>query len=320
MINKTPSFVGIAIITMVLFSLMPQSFARGVHPDLMLNRLNFDGLERSYYLHLPSNFESAGKLPIVLILHGGGRDDGDDVAKRLDYNRIADRDNFIAVYPNGVDAQWNDGRRKTFRKGRSDIWADDVGFLSALIDHLIHEYKGNPRRVYLTGLSNGGMMTLRLGCEISSKLAAIAPVIANIPKNIIGKCKPDSPLPLLLMNGTEDPLVPWNGGHVTLLRRKMGEVVSTEETIQFWAKHNRCNASPTIKRLPDRNRWDRSTVKVTTYGNRKSGCEVILYAIEGGGHTLPGSNIPNRPRLLGYKNNDIVGTEVIWGFLRRHSK
>lgn len=301
-------------------SLQPCVFAEQPHGNLTLEKLGFDGLERTYYLHLPPKYKSSTKLPVVFVLHGGGPADGDEVAEGTGYNKLADREGFIAVYPNGEDSQWNDGRGKTFRRGEDTTKVDDVGFISALIDHIIRDYKGDSSRIYVTGLSNGGMMTLRLGCELSSKLAAIAPVIANIPKNIVGKCNPDSPLPVLLMNGTDDPWVPWNGGKVTIFGKTCGEVVSTEETMQFWVRHNRCDSVPEVKALPDKDRKDHSTVKVTTYTDKKNGCNVILYAIEGGGHDFPGSTTPGRPRLLGRKNNDIDGAKVIWEFFKQYSK
>ncbi|HYQ70581.1 MAG TPA: PHB depolymerase family esterase, partial [Gammaproteobacteria bacterium] len=165
---------------------------------LSLQTLQFDGLERSYYLHVPSGDSGASRLPVVFVLHGGGRADGDEVAARTGYNRIADRERFIVVYPNGVDAQWNDGRGRTFRRASDNTRIDDTGYIAALIERMIRDHRGEASRIYVTGLSNGGMMTLRLGCEISEKLAAIAPVIANLPENIIGSCKPISPLPVLL--------------------------------------------------------------------------------------------------------------------------
>jgi len=299
------------------FAQLPQQPS---YANLTLETINFDDLERTFYLHLPTNHKFATKLPVVFVLHGGGKADGHEVAQRTGYNKLADREGFISVYPNGVDAQWNDGRGKTFRNEKDNTKVYDVGFISALIDHIIKDYKGDSSRIYVTGLSNGGMMTLRLGCELSSKLAAIAPVIANIPKNIVEKCNPDSPLPVLLMNGTDDPFVPWNGGKVTIFRQTRGEVVSTKDTIQFWVKHNRCNSVPNIKILTDRDTNDHSTVRVTTYTKEKNGCDVILYAIEGGGHNFPGSSTPDRPRLLGRKNNDIEGSEIIWEFFRQHLK
>ena len=122
------------------------------------------------------------------------------------------------------------------------------------------------------------------------------------------------------MNGTDDPLVPYNGGYVHFFRKKMGEVVSTTETISFWVKHNRCDAVPNVEKLPDHDPGDHSTVTVTSYADPKNEHEVVLYTIVGGGHTLPGSDIPDRPRILGQKNNDIDGARVIWEFFKRHSR
>lgn len=308
--------IAIWIVILCIFFVQPVS-ARSFKADLTLGKMYFDGLERTYYLHLPTGHKSSGKLPVVLVLHGGGRGDGDDVARWTGYIELADRDNFIAVYPNGIDAQWNDGRVKTFRRGKDNAHVDDVGFISALIDYIIRDLNGDPRRVYVTGLSNGGMMALRLGCEISSKLAAIAPVIANVPKNIYGRCNPDAKLPVLLMNGTNDPLVPWDGGSVGFFGKRRGEVVSTNETVRFWSKHNGCS-SRFARWVPDRDRRDHSRVRITTWKKPGNTCEVILYSIVGGGHTFPGSDVPNRPLLLGRKNNDINGAEVIWDFFSRH--
>jgi polyhydroxybutyrate depolymerase len=287
---------------------------------LSLQTLEFDGLERSYYLHLPTGRNAASRLPVVFVLHGGGRADGDEVADRTGYNRIADREGFIVVYPNGVDSQWNDGRGKTFRKAVDNTGIDDVAYISVLIDRMIRDYRGDASRIYVTGLSNGGMMTLRLGCEISVKLAAIAPVIANIPVNIIATCKPDAPLPVLLMNGTEDPLVPWGGGSVGIFGKAMGEVVSTADTVSFWTQHNHCNPVPKTELLADMDSKDGSSVQVSTYDNCLNNSAVILYTIAGGGHSFPGGNIPDRPLLLGRKNNDINAAEVIWDFFQAHKR
>lgn len=303
------------------FSILTCAFAnQPVHDGLTLQSMSYAGLQRTYYLHLPPNYQSATKLPLVLALHGGGRADGDDLAERTGYNRLADQEGFIAVYPNGIDAQWNDGRGRTARKSEKIVNIDDVGFLSSLIDLLIQDYKVDPLRVYVTGLSNGGMMTLRMGCEAGSKLAAIAPVIANMPANIVSTCRPGSPIPLLLMNGTQDPMVPWQGGPVRFFWKKMGIVLSTAETIQFWIRNNQCQTAPKITMLPDRDNHDGSTVRVVTYNCPENGADVFLYTIEGGGHNFPGSHTPDLPRVLGNKNNDINGPEVIWQFFMQHSK
>ena len=322
--TRTNRLAGV-LVSLLLFLLSATGCARNINADsvipsgIELKTIVIGGAERRYYLHLPPAYKSSARLPLVLVLHGGGKGDGLAPEKYLGFTHLADQEGFVVVYPNGVDAHWNDGRGVTYR-GASDIGVDDVRFISKLIDHLVEAYKVDSKRVYLTGISNGGMMTLRLGCEISSKIAAIAPVVASIPKNIIGTCKPDAPLPVLLINGTDDPLVPYNGGYVHFFRKEMGEVVSTEETVSFWVRRNRCNTTPDVKDMPDRDPGDHSKVTVTTYTNPGNECEVVLYTINGGGHTLPGSGMPDRPWILGRKNNDFNGAMVIWDFFKRHSR
>lgn len=284
--------------------------------DLTLASLEHGGQQRTYYLHVPSTRHDGGRPAVLLVLHGGGRADGKDLARRTGFNAIAEREGFIAVYPNGIDAQWNDGRGVTFRRAADNQHIDDVGFLVAVIDKVLMDQHGDADRVYVTGLSNGGMMTLRMGCEASERLAAIAPVIANLPKRLAPTCAPQAPLPMLLMNGTDDPLVPWNGGFVTLFRKTAGEVISTSETIALWRRFNRCGGPERTRRLPDKDPDDHSTVFVHTYGCGSKPPSLMLYEIRGGGHNLPGGNTPNAPRLVGYKNNDIIGAEEIWAFLK----
>jgi polyhydroxybutyrate depolymerase len=288
-------------------------------PAPPLHSIDHNGLKRSYHLYLPPAYKVNKKLPLVVMLHGGGRGDGAKSAKYLGFTTLAKQKGFIVAYPNGVDSYWRDGRGYTHR-GNSDASVDDVGFISALIDHLIENNKADPARVYVTGVSNGGMMTLRLGCALAPKLAAIAPVIANIPKNIIGGCRPEVPLSVLLMNGTEDPLVPWGGGYVHFFHKDMGQVVSTEKTIDFWVEHDRCNPKGHTVKLPDRDKSDHSTVEVTRYKNTKDHVEVVLYKIVGGGHNLPGSDTRERLRITGRKNNDINGAKEIWDFFQKYTR
>ena len=284
--------------------------------DLELHSFHHNGIERTYYIYLPKNFNNLDLFSLVMVLHGGGKGDGEDIAKHFGFNKIADREGFVAVYPNGIDNQWNDGRGKTSPRRQNIDKYDDVGFLSSLIDTLIKNNKIDPKKIFVTGASNGGMMSFRLGCEITSKLKAIAPVIANIPKNIVGNCKPDSPLPVLIMNGTEDPLVPFEGGTVRFWWIELGEVISTENSIRFWVEHNKCFEKPVTETLPDVDDEDDSYVKVIKYKNKEHTIDVVLYAVIGGGHNIPGSNTPDVRFLVGNKNNDINAAEEIWKFFK----
>lgn len=267
---------------------------------------------RTYHVHTPQPRVN-GLLPTLLVLHGGGNGDAQQVAGITQYNDLADQHGFQAVYPEGVDAQWNDGRGITFRGGVEGV--DDVGFFDKLFDRLINRHRADPSRIYVTGLSNGGMMTLRLGIELGHRIAAIAPVIANIPQNLANQTPP-APLPILLMNGTADPLVPYEGGALTVGLGEYGELLSTNETIWFWIRANRQRGQRvqvSTQALPDRAPDDDSQVYRTIYSNLQA--PVVLYRVEGGGHTFPGGNVVDVPRLLGPRNDDIQGNVHIWTFL-----
>jgi polyhydroxybutyrate depolymerase len=119
------------------------------------------------------------------------------------------------------------------------------------------------------------------------------------------------------MNGTEDPLVPWDGGKVKFLWKEMGEVVSTENSVRFWVEHNKCFEDPVTEILPDVDDEDESRVKKITYKNKETNLEVVLYAIVGGGHNIPGGNTPDLSLFIGSKNNDINAAEVIWEFFKK---
>jgi polyhydroxybutyrate depolymerase len=298
---------------------LPATTTHGAPPaDLEPFTLTRDGRVRTYSVHYPSNRPPAAPKPVVFALHGGGGADAEEMARRTGLNRIADREDFLVVYPQGVDGQWNDGRGKTFRRAVDNRDVDDVKFISDVIDELVGKKQADPSRVYVMGLSNGGMMTYRLGIELGHRLAAIASVIANLPENIAAQ-KPARPLPVLIMNGTDDPMMPWNGGPVTVLGKTYGTVLSTDRTVRYWVEAAQLPPKPTTRVLKDRSPDDRCTVEVVEYSAPNHPVEVVLYRIRGGGHNLPGANTPDRPRLLGRKCEDIVGMEVIWSFFQKHT-
>jgi len=281
-----------------------------------IHHISINNIKRDYYLHLPKNYNTKTSLPLIFFLHGGGQNIK-KMARSSLLNSLADKYDFIVVYPIGINKHWKDGRGETY-EGKSQENIDDVKFIETLISKLIKTHKVNAKKVYVTGVSNGGLMTLRLGCDLSQKLSAIAPVIANIPKRYIGQCKPKTTLPILLMNGTADPIVPYRGGEMKFFKKRMGEVVSTDRTIEFWRRHNHCHKIPTITHLPDVNKRDKSNVKVRLYKGCNHNATVKLYTIQGGGHTMPSKKGFNMPKIVGQKNRDIEGIQVIVDFLLKH--
>lgn len=285
--------------------------------DFLERSFEYQGIARSYYVHLPDNAIPSAPLPVLFVLHGGDGADAGMMAAGTGYNKISDREKFIAVYPYGVEGQWNDGRGKTFRK-RNNAGVNDVGFIGEVMDRIVEEFPVDANRIYVMGASNGGMMALRLGIELGGRTAAIAAVIANLPVKL-ASARPVRPLPILIMNGTKDPLIPWEGGELKLFGRHFGYLLSTEETVAFWVKANGLTEKPHTEMLPDKVVRDRCTVEVTTYRQEGKKQPVVLYAIQGGGHQLPGSRTFLRYLLLGNKCMDINGAEVIWDFLKQFS-
>ena len=214
--------------------------------------LTVDGIRRTYYLYVPKIYTPKKSVPLLIVLHGGGGTGKDMEYKTTlrGFDKLADKENFIVVYPDAVENHWNDGRNDPYSySAQHNI--DDVKFISSLIDHLCRKYNINNNRVYVTGMSNGGMMTFRLGCELSNKIVAIATVAASMPENMYNNCKPVTNLSVLIIHGTDDPIVPWNGGHVYVFGKDRGCVVSINQTVMFWATHNNCVLQTNITYLPD---------------------------------------------------------------------
>ena len=311
----------LALTSFVLTIPAQAQFRRGDRQtDRSLSRhtLMHDDRERSFFVRLPQDFEDDERLPVVFALHGGGPSNGATLAGRLDLGPLADRDRFIAVFPNGVNDQWNDGRGKSFGKNADNRDVDDVGFLSSLIEHVVNKYHADSSRIYFTGGSNGGMMTFRIGIELADKVAAIAPMISNIPEKIARAKQPSRRMPVLIMNGTDDPLVPYDGGEVTVFRKTHGRVTSTDDSVDYWRRNNGLSSEPKYRELPDKNSRDGSTIRVHTYG-ADSDTPVVLYEIRGGGHSIPGMK-PRLRSVVGNTNQDIKAAEEIWKFVSQFER
>ena len=291
-----------------------QSDDRGIHRKSITS----NGLKRSYLLYLPSTYHNSTAAPLVVALHGGGGS-GKKVDKLLHLNSLADQYGFIVAFPDAVEHHWNDGRGvKKYRSQRENI--DDVGFISEMIDAISGEISIDKKRVYVTGASNGAMMSFRLGCELSYKITAIAPVIGSMPENIVAECAPTRPMPVMMINGTDDPMVPWEGGYVHWYRKKMGKIISVRQTIGFWVAHNGCLLNPQIRIVPDTEPEDGTSVQKHVYMQCIDGADVVLYEIRGGGHTWPGGYQYLPEFLIGKTNQDFKATNTIWKFFNEHPK
>ena len=194
---------------------------------------------------------------------------------------------FAAAFPDGIYRQWNDGREEGRVSG-----VDDVGFLRRLVARAVGRGIADPARIYLAGISNGGMMTFRMLCEASELFAGAGTIIASMPAGIGEACQPKKALPLVMFNGTADPLVPYGGGGVGFAGRR-GNVWAAERSAAFMARVNGCGGTPATEALTPGPTADATKVVRLDWSACSSGQPVSLYRIEGGGHQLFG-----RPSIL----------------------
>lgn len=272
-------------------------------------KITVDGFEREYILHLPKNYGSE-PLPLVMVFHGGGGT-AEQIKDHVKFNKTADKNNFIVVYPNSVDKNWSDGRIGE----KLPVDRDDVKFISMLLDTLSLKYNINTKRIFSTGISNGAFFSIYLALKMPERLLAIAPVCGSIPENLRESFTLSSPVSLLLINGTKDPLVKYDGGAVGFGddEGKRGSSISTDWTVKIWTENNSCQLSSKIEEMDD-TEDDGCTAEKTTYYKCGNGTKVVLIKIKGGGHTWPGTSQYLPKILVGNVCKDFKANDVIWEF------
>ena len=291
----------------VLFATLSVGAATWLPPGDHIRQFPFDGLIRSYSVHIPPSYDSTKPAPVVLVFHSAMMN-GTMMARFCGLSEKADQAGFVVVYANGTGSTpfflyWDAG-------GVRGRVADDVGYVRKLLEDLATVVHIDPRRVFATGMSNGAMMCYRLAAELSERIAAIAPVAGTMA---IDHCQPRRPVSVLHFHGTKDGLVHWGGPDERT--PKNIKFHSVDETIRDWVKADGCPETPLVADLQDLAN-DGTRVRRQRYGPGKEGSEVVLYIIEGGGHTWPGRD--PRVRILGKSTRDVAANDLIWDFFQRH--
>lgn len=284
---------------------------------------------RHVLVHTPAA-ASALSRPLVILLHGHGG----SAAQLLGQERtaaplsvwlsIADREQLIVAAPDGAKGGdgkpgWNDGRNDA----HGNPPTDDVGFIAALIDREITVDHADPRRVFVMGMSNGGIMTLRLAVELGPRLAAVAAASASFPAQT-NLPPPSHPLSVLMINGTDDPLVPYAGGDVHFHHHSRGAVIGVEEAIALWRRADHLPDTPAHTETFS-HRLPRDPTRATKFvwGADPRGPQVELIRIDDGGHVEPSITQRYRAlylRIVGHQNGDLEAAEEAWAFFRnKHS-
>jgi len=293
----------------------------GLHKD---NVIVVDGVERTYDYYVPATLPTGKAVPLALLLHGHGGDadtmtgESGTTAPFRVFMDIAERDPFIVVFPEGTigpDGQrgWNDCRGDSTTNPR----VDDIAFMNALIDQFEGLFTIDGQRIHAAGMSNGAFMSLRIGAEMGERVKSVAAVCAALPAR--SECRlPQLPISVLLISGTADPLVPWEGGAVGGRNGgERGTVLSARETVEKLIQFDGTQREPTVVDVPDGDRGDGSTVKRYTFEGGRNGTRVVMYAVTGGGHTEP-SEVERYSALweliVGKQNHDFEMAEAVWGF------
>lgn len=268
-----------------------------------------DGLKRTYHLYSPEKLTDQNKLPMVIVLHGGGSD-GQSMMRYTKFNDLADRENLLVLYPDGTDGNWNDGRDAPAINNRQD----DVKFISVLIDDMVARHRADSSRVFATGISNGAIFCLFLASKLSEKLLAIAPVCGSIPENYAVTYSIARPMSVMIINGTADPLVRYEGGMVAGERSNRGAVIATDSMVTKLVGMLGCSSIAQSIDFSDSNMKDRSTAVKYVYTDCINKKQLIFIKVTGGGHTWPGG-IQYLPRyIIGNVCRDFNATSEIWKF------
>jgi polyhydroxybutyrate depolymerase len=264
-----------------------------------------DGLERSYRLYSPENVAQNRALPLVIVLHGGGGSSREVIySTRARFNALADRDGFLVLYPDAIGRVWDTGGGEI--SGALSPRRDDDGFLRAAIETVAHQYKVDPRRIFVTGVSRGGMEGYAFACAHPDLIRAIASVAMPLPEASADSCATGPAFGFLLIHGTADPFVPYDGGPINLGRRDRDRVTSAPATYAAFRHRNGCSG-------------DRTTRKGSVEIHDATGCAAPtgFASVGGGGHGWPGGRKVLPGGRAGPVNADISAPDVIWDFFRQ---
>jgi polyhydroxybutyrate depolymerase len=276
-----------------------------------------DNLTRYYQVYVPQGYDPKVPTPVVIYLHGGA---GSPRAASVDgVDTAADKFGFILVIPAGTGPipdrllTWNSGKWSAGKEGSVESCCgyaeknniDDVGFISMAIEEVKTKFNVDEKRIYVTGLSNGAMMSYRLACELSDKIAAIAPVAPlAVPMN----CAPSEPVSVMDIQGTRDPCVPYEGGNGGCLESR--EMQSAKEMVDTWKNINKCSDNSIIA-------YQKGNVTCLSYNKCEGNSEVELCTVEGGGHTWPSGSQYLPVDSIGSVSYD-MSFDQIWDFFKKH--
>lgn len=284
-----------------------------VASSFMHETIKVDGVQRSYVVKLPDGYQQGAEYPLIIGLHGSSstwKKFNNGTTKHT-LERQANLHQMVLILPQGKDNHWNDGRTQSLNGKQA---YDDVKFISRLIDKAIKKYQVDDKKVFVTGMSNGGFMAIRLAQSLSIKIKAIAAVAAQMSvknKNLTMETSTS----MMLINGTQDPIIPFNGGPVKLFKfsKNRGSVLSSQQTVDYFLKANQCHNSP-ITQHQNKRKFDKTQIEIYTYDDCSDNTQVKFIKVIGGGHTWPGGKQYLPIGLIGRLSREFNASQMIVNF------
>jgi polyhydroxybutyrate depolymerase len=285
------------------------SRARAAASGRSVEQLAVGGIARRYVRYEPPGLDPAATVPLVLVLHGRGGS-GTIAEWMYDMREQSDAHGFVVAYPDalGDPPTWHSGL------GLGGGQQDDVSFIRALVEREASARPIDRDRTFVCGHSSGGLMSYRLTGEASDLFPAVGVVAGTVgfrlpSGKVMTTPKPDQPVAVIHFHGTEDPLVPYNGGS----QRGPSGFISVADSIAFWVAEDRCDPTPTTETV--------GVARRETYSGGRAGTEVTLWTIEGGGHEWPKTHASVRPAgMTVAMAADISATELTWAFFAAHPR
>jgi polyhydroxybutyrate depolymerase len=270
--------------------------------------VSVSGMDRSYSIYLPVKARTSDSVPVILVFHGWGNHP-ENIAKITGFNRKADAEGFVVVYPRGTASKqaadrfgWNGGLCCGPAQ-KNNI--DDVAFIRALLDDLARTLPVDTRRIFATGLDAGALMTYRLACEMADRIAAIGPVAGT---QNVSDCRPSQPVSIIHFHGTADISIPYTGGPGNGSGKF--SYASVKDSIGFWLTADQCPS--TVQRD------ESGPVVHEKYSPCSNGTAVELYTIQDGTHNWPGGSVAGT--RVAQATKDLNATDILWDFFVQHPK
>ncbi|MCB1886222.1 MAG: hypothetical protein KDH20_01330 [Rhodocyclaceae bacterium] len=281
--------------------------------DLTENTIDVGGVPRTYLAYVPEQLP-AGPRPLVLVAHGGGGSHyGMVKLTAAGFHKQAERDGFLVVYPKAIERMWDfgdGGAGEHFDPPRNDL-----AYFEALIRDVSAAHPVDPARVFMTGNSRGAKAAFFLACKRPGLIRAIAAVTMTLPDYLADDCAKGPPLPLALLVGTEDPIVPLAGGALSVGGEPRGTVLSLADTLGLWKARHHCPVAAYTATTLDAEDDGTQVVRTEWTGCREA--PLVLYEMVGAGHTWP-SGLQYLPEArIGRVSREIDGSVEIWRFFSR---